>query len=412
MKLRITRFSFRDFLVLSSPFMSGVFYDSPLGNIYFFYLTLAVYLFLHIIGLKNLYIPKVFLYVFTLLLVLTIFGNFLFEIPPKYLVSYLPPIILTFLCYFAYIADNHFDVEAIFTKYFAIAVIFSMFGVLQQVFHLIGTDFLFYFANILKKSGPFVGVTGLSSEPSNFAVALMPAAYFALYRFFILKKFGVGSVLVIVALLMSFSALGVLGILISIIIMLPSLIKRRFIFFAISLPFVIYLTYLMLTTEHMLLRLADTIGGITGSVGLNPKDMNLSTYTLAVNFNIVKTAFLDNNMLGTGVGSYFEVFSKYISDYVTPKHRDTLPGSSSASSLVLKVTAEFGIIGLILLVWLMVKNFSTNAKCYVNHAFFVTLVVIYLRMGTYYVNGIPFVMLMYAHSYIFYRRRNSNTNST
>lgn len=398
MKLRFTRLPVSELLVLATPFMSGVFFRSPIGNLYFFYVLLFAYLVKSLLQNGTLVIPRAFLWAIAVLVPYSIIGSLVFSTPLKYLISYMPPIILTFVAYHAYIRDNQYDVESIFQKYYAVSVWFAAFAMMQQALHLVGSDALFYFSNVLKVSGPLIGVTGLSSEPSNFAVAMMPATFYALHRITIDRRIGLGALLVIAAQLMSFSSLGYLGVFISASLLAPSMFGRRTVRFLIIAPFAILAASALINTEFFARRLSDTWGIINGSGVLRPGEVNLSTYTLLVNYDIVKTAFWANFPLGTGIGSYYEVFSKYIGNYFIPSYRDSLPGSSTAASFLLKITAELGLVGLVGSLYLLFRNFSFTKNSYINSALFVTLLIIYLRMGMYFINGIPFFILLYVYS--------------
>ncbi|MBB5223568.1 hypothetical protein HNP73_003522 [Amaricoccus macauensis] len=406
MKIVRTRLTIWDALVLSSPFMSGLFFDSPIGNLYLFYIPLSMYLFGHILVNGNLRFPASFAYMFFLIVFLSVIGSLAFSTPIKYLISYMPPIILTFLAYHAYIRDYNFDIERIFRKYYAVAVYFSIFAFVQEAFWLAGSTILFAWALIGKTSGSLLGVVGLSSEPSNFAVALMPAVYFALYKILVLRKITLGAVAVIAAQLLTLSALGYMGIIASILLILPTLARRRLLFFTLASPFILYLVISMISVDVFAVRFADTLEVLRDKSALKPYDVNLSTYTLLVNYYITKSAFFDNYYLGTGIGSYYEIYSRYIGGFEVPSYLEILPGNNSASSFLLKVTAEMGIVGLALSIFFLVRFFSLNVANYINHAFFVTLIIIYLRLGMYFVNGVPFIVMMYIYSYQSYRRKN------
>lgn len=405
MKIVRTRLTIWDALVLSSPFMSGLFFDSPIGNLYVFYISLSMYLFRHILINGNLRFPISFLYMLFLIVFLSVIGSLAFSTPIKYLLSYMPPIILTFLAYHAYIRDCDFNIDRVFKKYYAVAIYFSIFAFFQEAFWLAGSNILFAWALIGKTSGSLLGVVGLSSEPSNFAVALMPAVYFALYKILVLRKITLGAVAVIAAQLLTLSALGYMGIIASILLILPTLARRRLLFFTLVSPLILFLVITMISVDVFAVRLTDTLEVLTGKAALKPYVVNLSTYTLLVNYDIAKSAFFDHYYIGTGIGSYFEIYRKYIGGFEVPSYLEILPGNSSASSFLLKVTAEMGIVGLALSIFLLVRFFSLNSSNYINHALFLTLLIIYLRIGMYFVNGVPFVIMMYIYSHQFYHRK-------
>lgn len=396
--------SFWDVAILITPFTSGLFYRSPVGHLYAFYVIKVAYLVTYAVTQKQLIIPKNFIWVLLLIVVSSIIGNLVFSISPQYIMLRLPPMMLAFLCYYTFIQSYNFDTELILQKYFTVAFYVALLGFAQQAAHLLGIDILMPWAAIIKSHFGLVGVVGFSSEPSNLAVALAPAVYYALHKILYDRRLYWRALVVLGCMLLSLSALGYMAMFIALLMLSRvALGRNRILFFALMLPVGLGL-YTLAAQDFFVMRILQTFGVFSGRLALLPHDINLSTYTLMVNYDIVKRAFLDNYMIGTGLGSYYETFQNYISGYRIPNHLEQLPGSHTASSFVLKVTAEFGLLGLITIIFLTVRFYSTSAMNIANRAFFLALVVIYLRMGMYYINGIPFVILMYIYSYGYFRR--------
>ena len=392
------RLSFWDYAILLTPFMSGLYSSTPVGNLYLQYGFLALYLVRQVLLRGRVDAPKTFIYVIGIATVLSMIGNVAFSVSADYLVSYLPPILLSFLSYYTYMNESGFNLERLLGKYHHVAFLVSCFAMLQQILHLLGSDAPLFMAQILKSSGPFIGVVGLSSEPSNFAGALAPAVYLSLYRLTIERKGKAKSLIILVALLMSFSALGYLVIFLSLMILLPSALSRRSLALVLSSPLVLVLVFTVANQEHFATRLRDTSAVAVGQASLEPGEVNLSTYSLVVNLSIVRQALPENSFLGVGMGAYPVVFDEHIGDFETPVWRDSLPGRGTATSLLLKVAAELGIVGVVFALWFLVGNVDLRQRSYVNHAFFVALAVVYLRLGFYYINGVPFFALMYWYS--------------
>lgn len=388
-----------DFLILVTPFTSGLYTATPAGNIYLQYIVFAVFLFRQILIFRTLPIPQYFLLGLGGVTSLSLIGNVLFSVPLNYLLSYLPPLVLTYLAYFAYLKENRLDLELVLRKYFSVAMIVSSFAVCQQLLYIAGSDALLFTADILKVSGPIVGVVGLSSEPSNIAVALAPAVFLALHSLLVSQRFSVGATLILLTEFMTISALGYLVLLLSLAMLAPVVALRRPLYFVLALPFALYAITTLVSQEHFVTRLQDTTSVVYGDTPLDPAEVNLSTYALVVNYEIVRQALFENGLLGVGMGAYPEVFDEYVSNFETPSYRESLPGRGTATSLFLKVTAEFGIIGAVAAIWFLFSKLKFKRNEYINHAFFVTLVVVYLRLGFYYINGIPFFVLMYLYSY-------------
>lgn len=387
-----------EFFILVTPFTSGLFTVTPYGNIYLQYAIFTVYLAAIWLRFRRVFIPpRTFRLGLFLAIMLSIFGSLVLRTPVSYLVTYLPPLVLTFLAYFALLQTNDFDLELVLRKYYTVAVAVCIFASAQQLMYVAGSDLLIFTAEIVKTSGPLVGVVGLSSEPSNFAVALAPAAFFALRSLLLDRRFSAGSLLVVATMPMTLSALGTVALALAVLLLGPSLLSRRALVFLLWTPAMIYASVILSTQQNFETRLSDTVAVVNGAE-LNPGDINLSTYSWVVNSRIVREALPDNGFIGVGMGAYPEVFDKYIDRFETPTWRDSLPGRGTATSLLFKLTAEFGLLGTAAAFWFLFRHFSRTGNNYVNHAFFIAMILVYVRLGFYFVNGVPFFVLMYMYS--------------
>ncbi|MCY1439896.1 hypothetical protein D9M71_561480 [compost metagenome] len=125
--------------------------------------------------------------------------------------------------------------------------------------------------------------------------------------------------------------------------------------------------------------------------------MNLSTYANAVNASIALRSVQDNYGAGVGFGMYSSAYDKYIDDYDRPMHRDDIPGRGSAASLFTRLSAELGVIAWAFLgmffywAWFNIRNETLSS---ISISYLATLIIILLRMGEYYANGVILVFLM------------------
>ena len=392
---RLPTLRFKDLLVLLTPFLSGVYWGSPFGNVYFFYALMVFYILLFLLKERTLYLSKgLFFFLFAGVLISVIF-NWMHSVSAKFIISYIPPVFLSVLCYYLYLRENFFDAEIVYRKYVVVASFFSIFAVAQELFFLLGSDHLLFFANIIKREGPFVGVVGLSSEPSNFAVVMMPAVYYAIKN---LSSDRVRSFLILLSVVFSFSSLGYIGIFLSAALVFFQMAKRSMVLIVALSPLMLWVGDALLSQEYMERRVDDTLGVITDKKSLSPHEVNLSTYTLLVNYEIVTKGVRDNYMAGVGAGAYEVMFDKYIGGYSVPEYRDQLPGRSTAASFLLKISAEFGLLGFLVSMFFIIKNSSPAGVSDANKAFMIAVVLIYIRMGMYYVNGVPLMLMMLYYS--------------
>ena len=401
-------FNILNYMVLLTPFLSGIFFDSSVGHIYFFYLIgliYVIYSFLFMLNISRLVFSRRILILLFLVTFISIISNIHFSLSVIYTAKYIPPVILMVACYWLLIKNHNYNVENVFSKYTNVSFGVSIFCIIQEISYLLGSDILLGWANIIKLENEFVGVVGFSSEPSNLAVALIPAVYFSLKEISDTKKLNIKSLFIILALLLSFSALGYMGLLFSITYILWLKVKRNAVFFPVMFIVVLLSGGLIFSQEYVKRRVVDSITILSDSDSLVPYEINLSTYTLFVHASIVRNSLIENSYLGTGIGTYSHTYDSYIDMYVIPDYRDELPGRSTAASFLLKALSEFGILGFSAVLFFFCANRSKSYNNTVNQAFAIGLILIFIRLGMYYVNGIPFFFMMY-----YYSKKNEESN--
>ncbi|MFA0269923.1 hypothetical protein AB4490_24495, partial [Vibrio cyclitrophicus] len=120
-------------------------------------------------------------------------------------------------------------------------------------------------------------------------------------------------------------------------------VKKNFILGFFIVPFIFFLIFLLWMSDFFQLRLIDTLDMIRDFDVSSYTGLNISTYAIGVNFDIVKSMIQDNYGMGYGFGLYSFVFDDYISNYEIPSYRENIPGRGSAVSLFLRLTAELGL---------------------------------------------------------------------
>lgn len=393
-----TKIRFWDAIILSTPFISGLFIESSFGIVFLFVILLMLYLL--VMGIKRkIYLNKKILLFILTISIISFLYNAIFKL--NYINSVIT-ILLISVCligYYSYIRDNDFDLALIFQKYVKISVFFCCLALLQELLYLTGFDYQNLFPNLrFKEYGYFIGVPSASVEPAYFAIALMPVAYYSVYYILIKRIISINYVLIILTMFFTFSALGYIGLIFSLLLIVFKLFRKNMYILIFTIPFVFLGIVFLFQQEYMQIRVKDTYQVLVGEKPLDPSTINISSYALLVNFNIVKEGTIDNNFLGAGIGNYENIYDKYIHNYPSLPWGEGVPGRGDATSLLLKVTSEFGIIGLIFLVVFLFKNlrFRGNEEILIiNHAAMITILIIFIRMGSYYINGIPFIALIY-----------------
>ncbi|MNE49763.1 O-Antigen ligase [compost metagenome] len=211
-------------------------------------------------------------------------------------------------------------------------------------------------------------------------------------------KLGLAAVAVILAILLSTSSLGYLGLFVSAAITIMFGIKLRHVWvLLILLPLFGFGAYKVSQLDFFQMRMNDTLAVLSGAELTMTTGMNISTYSLAVNMSMSLRSLQDNYGFGIGFGNYSAVFDHYIHNYEMPNYRDDLPGRGSATSLFARLTAELGVAAWLIFIisflwsWREIRRGDMPA---ISIAYTATLMIILLRMGEYYVNGVILVFLM------------------
>jgi len=406
---------------ISTTFLSGLYVLTDIGVLFFSYgIMLITYLMIIArkfrVGLMaELLIFLLFLAIATLITALATGRAYGLEVERFAEISYKIALFVFFIVYYnsIFMLCGH-SISVFFEKYLQVATFFACIGIAQQiVFVVTRIDFLGPVVGGAKNYGVFLGISALSVEPAFFACAMLPAAAYHMSRFVRSFRVTPGAVVTIVAILMSTSSLGFIGLVVSACAtVFTRLNLKRVWVLVLTMPLVLALTFAFSRFEFFQMRWNDTISVLQGGELTMKHGMNLSTYANAVNLSIAFRSIQDNSGAGVGFGMYSSAYDNYISDYETPGYRDDIPGRGSATSLFGRVTAELGIAGWILLAtctyWSLYSVWR-GVHLPIAIAYSSTFVIILLRMGEYYVNGVALVFLMI---YLVYRESKSSFRLT
>lgn len=288
--------------------------------------------------------------------------------------------------------------ERTFSKYLTVATVFSILGIAQELVYItLGIDIHQYTGGTSKNYGAFIAVTGLSVEPAFYACALLPAAAYHISNFVNNLTLTPSGIATIIAIALSTSSLGYLGIFIAVTISyLSNLSPKKIGIILATAPLIILIGYNAANLDFFKMRLDDTISVLNGAELTMKDGMNLSTYSNAVNTSIALNSAFDNYGIGPGFGMYPTVYDKNIANYEDPGYRE-IPGRGSATSLFARLTAEMGLFGwwvIAFIAYCALRSIRGGYLTSINIAYLSTLIIILIRMGEYYINGVILVFLM------------------
>ncbi|MGY4859439.1 hypothetical protein [Cryobacterium sp. AP23] len=391
-------------LALATAFLSGLDVVVDLGGVQVTHIVLALALILTMLASRHL-VPAGVLGLFFLLMTASCVSILATEptfaaVVDRVLDSSARVALAVFMIaafYAAFVLAGR-SVQAFFGEYLKVATFFATVGIAQEVIFLVAhVDVFGFLPTGAKEYGAYLGISGLSIEPAFYACALLPAGAYYVVRFVTMFRVSWPAIGTVAAIILSTSSNGYLGLVAAAVIAIVAGMRlRRIGLLILIIPALALAVYWMLQQEFVQLRLQDTLTllelGVTTSTGAN-----LSSYALAVNSAITIQSLTENQWFGAGFGLYNVVFEHYIGGYQVPVYRETLPGSGSATSFLLRMVAELGIFG-VAIIAATVMAFIRAIRAGINRpiaiACLAAFAVILLRMGEYFENGVMFVLVM------------------
>lgn len=386
------------------------------------YIIYLLYILYAIISNKKIFLNKNFIIASLFFAFFSLLIAFLKGAP---IVLVIKQTVLIYISFFAsYILLNayKFDLVKIIRDYTQLIFIAAIFGLIQFISQNIGFNFGADFSYL----GLDLGYYSVDSnsriqswflEPSFLVYAFMPVVFISLARFFnltyliSLKK----ALFIITIFCLSRSAIGFLGIILSILI----IINFKYSFFKRP-KVIITLLSLVLITGYFVYKIPDIKFRVNDTVKLffdknvTGKDVdriNLSTYAFYSNYKVTIETLKHNPILGTGLGTYEYNYDKYL-DKIIPnsnfkKHYKI--NRKDANSMLFRFLSEMGLLGTFFLFFLIFKSrvkFIYNENIFeskliywlISNGIFVLILLRLLRQGHYTMLGFTLFLLMYFYT--------------
>lgn len=285
-----------------------------------------------------------------------------------------------YFCCFLRLAN--YDVSGCFRKYAITAYYVAILG-----FILLPIQFIYFHLTRLQS---------VLSEPSMFATTCLPALYYFADQWQKYRRDGIKLLVLVSAFALAGSSVGFLGIMFAICVF-GMRYKRGMMLVPVAIALLGVVIYAF--SADFRLRLEDTA---KSGQSLDVSDANLSTFALVSNVYVTIEALKDHAIFGTGVGSHVLSYEKFIS---------TLPGveqwadtpfltinATDASSLLLRVLSEFGLVGCLLIFWFIwhYRARGGHGVVVVSEAIWVYFFVKLLRGGVYFSPEQFFLIVLYA----------------
>lgn len=258
---------------------------------------------------------------------------------------------------FSYISQalSKYQLKVVVDLYIKAAFILSILGLMEEFIQLVGFSVPQLFFITKGRFGIYMSEFGLYRinsiflEPAHFAMFLSPAAFLSLDSFFNKNKFinKRKAVVILSAIFLTFSASSF------VVILLMSLVFLNRRYFIITIPFIVSIIVILLGSNFFHLRIMDSLGFIIGTQDIS--EVNLSTFALASNYYVTLQNIASNLFLGGGFGSHEFLYLKNFqlqSSWTMPLNYN------DAGSLLLRIISELGLIGLLCLIYFLIKFYS------------------------------------------------------
>ena len=412
------RRKFTEFILMLSMFTTSfVFFRNPF-EFYPHYIIFILYLPVFFIKYK---IPKNITYILLILLftglINILIGNLdWFQFIKVWGGSFLSLNFYYFV--FLYFEKN---VLKIFNYYIKFCSFLLIIGLLQIIFFKIGFEpgydlRIFFGLNkwSLVTDGGILGIkfSSFLTEPAQLAIVTIPVVFISLNNLFFNEsnfiKYKLLNITLLILYVLITSATGFIGLLICFVI-----IAVRNKIYNIFLGLIPSLAILIILYNNV----SDFKIRVDAGLELNKsfendiqRDIaNTSTFTLYDNYIVTYNNFLENPLIGSGIGSHQYAFEKFSLTRRYSNLNVFANNSKDANSLLLRIISETGLLGLFFLIFILfsgifIMNTLNNLEYIVSVSLLLIIILSLIRQGNYFLNGLPLIFIL------FYYNRNRSTS--
>lgn len=358
--------------------------------------------------LDKVYFNKIFIFLFFIIIYFSLCNIILNNTSILSVSKQLIGIFIHSLVFYLLIRLNQEDVKKLFLIYFRIAFVVALIGLVQEIAYILKLEKLFNFSYIFpnwsltKSEIGLIRVNSIMPEASSFCMVMLPA-FFASCASFIDRNFNiisrVKSFIIIASFILTFSMIGFIGILCTLLILAYKYLRRRYVVLLCIMAIVLVPAILRWIPEYRL-RVMDTFYAITGKKELN--DTNQTTYTFLRNAAVAFDSFRSSCLFGRGLGSHKLSYDKYVKEHgITHPSKILVLNKEDANSLFLRLLSETGLLGLIIFLVFMFRYYigkgdeSVNYLWIISNSVFILFIIRLIRQGHYFSEGFFFFFWLY-----------------
>lgn len=249
--------------------------------------------------------------------------------------------------------------ENLIRLYAKVGLILAIFVILNQCLYIVSPNLSYTIFGVTEITSIFTRAKGLFLEPSEVAIYLTPAlVYYSLNRH---HKY---SSIILVAMIATFSTLVYFAIVLSFLFIsyLLRVSASNWARFAI----VGALLFAVATTSEQIVSRFDSVARFMSASSIEFEDYNSSIATVIMNSIVAKDSLFDTYFLGMGFGNFEYGFNLFAKNYFPAGYDDTWGlfwNRNTGGNLIIRLTAELGIFGILLMLYVLVRAFKAYFHC-------------------------------------------------
>jgi hypothetical protein len=248
-------------------------------------------------------------------------------------------------------------------------------------------------------------LTSIYTEPSYYVYVTLPALGYCVNAYITSRRYGLESLIFLLSYACANSTLGFLGVILVALFTFGPRLRGWHIFlgmfFLAGAAIAIYVASfgVRLRVDQMVQAISHQ--NLTG-VGATP-------FAILSNFYVTSQAFAAHPLVGAGIGSYSNLYDRYISGIsgfgLGPMLEMEL-NKFDANSMILRVAAELGLPGLVALFGFMLMCARVKGQPFrqIRNAILPYLIIRTARMGAYFTAELYFFVGIYLLNYLSYRK--------
>lgn len=290
-----------------------------------------------------------------------------------------------------------YEVVKIWNKYLKMCKLFCLIGIIQWIIYY------FFNINIFQRKYFFGGIknnyilqngilyfSSMSGEPGNYAQVVMPAVFYLIEESLKSKKVKIQDLIFVISYICTFTAIAFMGFILYAFFKIILLIKNKEIkkkFYGVGTLIVMLPAIIKVFNIGMIkIKIFETFNYILNLMYVDLNSLNLSTFAL---FSNLRAAMLSKHYIfGNGLGTIQQVYYKYL---VNENYFFYGINSEDGYSMAVRIFTEFGLIGLSIIGYILIKNFFYDRKNFklstINFSAMIGIVSYLIRWGSYYTFG-------------------------